>query len=150
MPIDVLLKKKHRELLTEKMNKTAKRIQRWFRDKLSQQKRGFKIGIWELKRMMETVPVIQRWWRKMKSKWAWKRLFKQINESTYMIQYYARKFLKKIHEKKVKRMEQSFDYFEKMRIELCTASQIKIAGAMRGFLARKRAREEQERIEMEK
>ena len=58
MPIDVLLKKKHRELLTAKMNKEAKRIQRWFREKTDKKRRGFKIGIWELKKMMDKVPII--------------------------------------------------------------------------------------------
>ena len=52
MPIDVLLRKKNRELLTAKMNKEARRIQRWFREKTADKRRGFKIGIWELKNMM--------------------------------------------------------------------------------------------------
>ena len=68
MPIDVLLKKKHRELLTAKMNKSAARIQRWFREKTDTKRRGFKIGIWELKRMMDKVPIIQRWYRALKRK----------------------------------------------------------------------------------
>ena len=41
-----------------------------------------------------------------------------MNTSSEKIQKYARIFLKRIYESKVRKMEQSFDYFEKMRIEL--------------------------------
>lgn len=51
--------------------KAAKRLQRWWREKLGNKKRGYRaIGIWEIKKMFDKITIIQKWWFALKAKWA--------------------------------------------------------------------------------
>ena len=59
MPISELLKKKHNVLIHARQVESAKRLQKWFRNRQMAKKRGFApFGIWEIKKMVDAVITI--------------------------------------------------------------------------------------------
>lgn len=76
MSINELLWKKHTLQENERQLKATRRLQRWWREKLNNKKRGYRaIGIWEIKKMFDKITIIQKWWQKLKAKWAERNRF---------------------------------------------------------------------------
>ena len=64
MPIQEILRIKNSATIQDYMNKKATKIQRWWRNRLLDKKRGFApMGIWEIKKMFDKVIKIQQWYR---------------------------------------------------------------------------------------
>ena len=68
MSLSDILKKKHQLIVHKLQTTAAKRLQTWWRNK--GKKRGFAtIGIWEIKKMLDKVMIIQKWYRGLVAKW---------------------------------------------------------------------------------
>jgi len=73
-----------------------------------------------------------------------------MTEKAMLLQKFVRRLLDKVHQRKLKEMQQSFLFFDGMKLQMQTESQIKIASAFRRHLERKQKQEEIERLEQER
>ena len=71
MPISDLLRRKNMITVQYRMVQAASRLQKWWRNHLEARKSAFgPTSIYEVKKMLDKVCMIQKWYRALVVKWA--------------------------------------------------------------------------------
>ena len=80
----------------------AKRLQKWWRNRLLRKKRGFApLGVYELIKMFEKVKKIQNWYRGILEEREKNLIFKQKTKCVMLVQKFAKIMLAKRHKRKL-------------------------------------------------
>lgn len=92
MTIEDLVLKKHRVIVSQMQNWAASKIQSWWKNWINRRKRKIApMGVWEIKRMMDKVSIIQKWWRSILLARYDRSVFVKKCKATMRVQRFIRK-----------------------------------------------------------
>ena len=95
--------------------------------------------------MLDKVTMIQQWYRGLREMWIQRSVFGKKMKSVILVQRFIRNLYQASFSTKLKELNAHFEYFELMKVNLQTDSQIKIAKAWKNFSQVKQAKIEVER-----
>ena len=156
MSLTDLLRRKNLIIIHLSQLSAIQRLQKWWRKRLRAKKAAYgPSSIYEVKRMLDKVCIIQSWYRRLKVVWASRDTLAKKVAAALIIQAQARKLLERIQLRKISDMKDSFVFFGALRSRCILDSQIKLAYLWKKIkkLRIKRAEEarlEEERIKAEK
>lgn len=134
IPMSELLRKKHSLEISSLQASSALRLQRWWRNRMNIKANAFAKGVLELKTMMEKARVIQKWFRQWKADKMHRIEQRQFFRAALTIQRFTRVLMERLHQRKVSQLEESFAYFDEMKLKMQTDAQVRIAFHTRKML----------------
>ena len=73
------------------------------------------MGVWEIKRMMDKVSIIQKWWRSVLLTRYDRSIFVKKCKAIMRVQEFVRLIQRKAFETRLAKMEDSFQHFNQLR-----------------------------------